>query len=202
MTQAQVLDKLGEKGGFVYLARNRPATEPEKIRKLAIAGLQFIPSGRREYPRKWLASQVLGWIGTDGQGLGGLEYAREKILHGTDGERRIVKDALGEPIVLQETKRAKPGQDLRLTLDAELQGKVEDVLSQVGPKWRPKGATALVMDPYTSTVLALANWPRVDANDRDGAPGTRPRTARSARPTSPDRRSSRSRSRARCRRRS
>ena len=170
MTQAQVLDKLDQKGGFVYLARNRPATQTQKIRKLEIAGLQFIPSGRREYPRKWLASQVLGWIGTDGLGLGGLEYAREKVLHGTDGQRRIVKDALGEPIVLQETKRAKAGKDLRLTLDAELQGKVEDVLSQVGLKWRPKGATALVMDPYSNTVLALANWPRVDANDRDGAP--------------------------------
>ncbi len=87
-----------------------------------------------------------------------------------DGERRIVKDALGEPIVLQETKRAEPGKDLRLTLDAELQGKVENVLAEVGLAWRPKGATALVMDPYSNTILALANWPRVDANDRGGAP--------------------------------
>ena len=57
-----------------------------------------------------------------------------------------------------------------MTLDAELQGKVENVLAEVGGQWRPKGATALVMDPYSNTVLALANWPRVDANDREGAP--------------------------------
>ena len=169
-TEGKLLAKLEEKGGFVYLARNLPGTRSAKIRKLRIPGLQLIPSSRREYPRKWMASQVLGWVGTDGQGLAGLEYEKDRILRGTDGERRIVKDALGEPIVLQETKRSQPGRDLRLTLDAELQGKVENVLAAVGLKWRPKGATALVMDPYSNTVLALANWPRVDANDRAGAP--------------------------------
>ncbi len=170
MSEGKVLDRLSEKGGFVYLARNIPQTQSAKIRKLKIEGLQFIPSSRRAYPRKWLASQVLGWVGTDGDGLAGIEYARNSVLRGSDGKRRIVKDALGEPIVLQETERAEAGKDLRLTLDAELQGKVEDVLAQVGMKWRPKGATALVMDPYSNAILALANWPRVDANDRDGAP--------------------------------
>lgn len=169
-TQGRLLAKFEVKGGFVYLARNVPGARSAKIRKLKIAGLQFIPSARREYPRKWMASQVLGWVGTDGAGLAGLEYAKDGVLRGSDGERRIVKDALGAPIVLQETKRSEPGEDLRLTLDAELQGKVENVLADVGLKWRPKGATALVMDPYSNTVLALANWPRVDANDSGGAP--------------------------------
>jgi cell division protein FtsI (penicillin-binding protein 3) len=169
-TEGKLLAKFEEKGGFVYLARNLPGTQSAKIRKLRIAGLQFIPSSRREYPRKWMASQVLGWVGTDGDGLAGLEYAKDAVLRGRDGERRIVKDALGEPIALQETERAEVGKDLRLTLDAELQGKVENVLAELGLKWRPKGATALVMDPYSNTVLALANWPRVDANDRAGAP--------------------------------
>jgi cell division protein FtsI (penicillin-binding protein 3) len=169
-SQERVLEKLSQKSGFAYLARNLPGTQSAKIKRLKISGLQFIPSTRREYPRKWMASQVLGWVGTDGNGLAGLEYARDSALRGTDGKRRIVKDALGEPIVLQETQRAKAGKDLRLTLDAELQGKVEDVLAQVGLAWRPKGATALVMDPYSNTILALANWPRVDANDSAGAP--------------------------------
>jgi cell division protein FtsI (penicillin-binding protein 3) len=170
MSQVKVLDTLSEKGGFAYLARNMPQTQSAKIKKLKIDGLQFIPSSRRAYPRKWVASQVLGWVGTDGDGLAGLEYAKNSVLRGTDGKRRIVKDALGEPIVLQETKRAEPGKDLRLTIDAELQGKVEDVLTQVGLAWRPKGATAVVMDPYSNTIMALANWPRVDANDSAGAP--------------------------------
>ncbi len=169
-TQGRLLAKFERRGGFVYLARNVPGTSSAKIKKLDIPGLQFIPSTSRAYPRKWMASQVLGWVGTDGDGLAGLEYAKDAVLRGSDGERRIVKDLRGEPIVLQETKRAEPGRDLRLTLDAELQGKVETVLAEVGLKWRPKGATALVMDPYSNTILALANWPRVDANDSGGAP--------------------------------
>ncbi|HEV7806817.1 MAG TPA: penicillin-binding protein 2 [Solirubrobacteraceae bacterium] len=170
ITDSAVLTKLDARGGFVYLARNLPASRVEKIKALKIDGLQFIPSGRRDYPRKWLASQVLGGVGVDGDGQGGLEYRFNDVLRGSDGKRRIVKDALGDPIVLQESRRAVPGKDLRLTLDAQLQGKVENVLAQVGVKWAPKGATALVMDPRTSTVLALANWPRVDANDFGGAP--------------------------------
>ena len=169
-SQAKVLEQLTSDGGFVYLARNMPQTRSAKLKRLGIEGLQLIPSSRRQYPRRWLASQVLGWVGTDGDGLAGLEYARDDVLRGTDGKRRIVKDALGEPIVLQETRRAAPGKDLRLTLDAELQGKVEDVLAQVGLAWRPKGATALVMDPHSNTILAMATWPRVAANDSAGAP--------------------------------
>jgi cell division protein FtsI (penicillin-binding protein 3) len=169
-TQDGVLRRLSAGGGFVYLARNLPGERSDRIRKLGIEGLQFIPSSRRDYPRRWLASQVLGVVGIDGEGRTGLEYARDRVLHGTDGKRRIVKDALGQPIVLQETKRARPGKDIQLALDAELQSKVEDVLAEVGQAWRPKGATAVVMDPRSAEILALANWPRVDANDLGGAP--------------------------------
>jgi cell division protein FtsI (penicillin-binding protein 3) len=169
-TERKVLTKLSSESGFVYLARNLPASKAERIKKLKIDGLQFIPSSRRNYPAKSLASQVLGGVGVDGEGQGGLEYRFDDVLRGTDGTRRIVKDALGDPIVLQETERAVAGKDLGLTLDAQLQGKVEDVLAEVGAKWRPKGATAVVMDPRTSKVLALANWPRVDANDFGSAP--------------------------------
>ena len=165
-----VLRRLSARSGFVYLARNLPGTRSDKLRKLGIAGMQFVPSSRRDYPRRWLASQVLGVVGIGGEGRTGLEYARDSVLHGSDGKRRIVKDALGQPIVLQETKRARPGKDLQLALDAELQSKVEDVLAHVGVAWRPKGATAVVMDPRSGEVLALANWPRVDANDLGGAP--------------------------------
>src|SRR3954463_3572603 len=169
-TQDDVLRRLSAGGGFVYLARNLPGERSDRIRKLGIEGLQFIPSSRRDYPRRWLASQVLGVVGIDGEGRTGLEYARDRVLHGADGKRRIVKDALGQPIVLQETKRARPGKDIQLALDAELQSKVEDVLAEVGQAWRPKGATAVVMDPGSGEILALANWPRVDANDLGGAP--------------------------------
>jgi cell division protein FtsI (penicillin-binding protein 3) len=168
--QADVAAKLSVKSGFVYLARNLSGAKVDKIKALKIAGLSFVPSARRDYPRHWLASQAIGGVGVDGVGLSGLEYAHDDVLRGSDGTRRIVKDGVGETIAVRDTKPAIPGEDLRLTLDGQLQGKVEDVLAQVGVKWRPKGATAIVMDPRTSTILALANWPRVDANDFGGAP--------------------------------
>ena len=122
------------------------------------------------YPRGWLASQLLGTVGTDNVGLSGMEYTREKVLHGRDGERRVVRDALGQPISLREVLATRPGEDVTLTLDAAIQDKTEAVLQQVGQTYRPRGATAIVMDPQTGAILALANWPRVDANDVGGAP--------------------------------
>lgn len=169
-TEPDVLKKLGSSGGFVYLARNLSASKVQKIKALKIVGLDFTPSSRREYPRRWLASQVIGGVGVDGDGLSGLEYAQDDVLGGSDGTRRVVNDGVGDPIVQQEPKRAVAGKDLRLTIDAPLQAKVEDVLAEIGAKWHPKGATAIVMDPRNGGVLTMANWPRVDANDFGGAP--------------------------------
>jgi cell division protein FtsI (penicillin-binding protein 3) len=122
------------------------------------------------YPRRWMASQLLGQVGTDGQGLSGLEYSQDEHLRGADGERRMVKDALGDPIEMKDVKPTLAGSDVQLTLDADIQDKAEEVLTEVGQQFKPKGATAIVMDPRDSSVLALANWPQVDANHPGGAP--------------------------------
>ena len=81
-----------------------------------------------------------------------------------------MKDALGRPVSIEVTKQPQQGSDLHLTLDANIQERVEAVLSDVGQQYTPKGATALVMDPRDGSILALANWPRVNANDPGGAP--------------------------------
>jgi cell division protein FtsI/penicillin-binding protein 2 len=109
-------------------------------------------------------------VGTDNSGLAGLEYSQDSSLRGQDGERRLVKDALGKTVSLVETKRAQAGKSLSLTLDARIQERAEAVLSEVGQTYTPQGATAVVMDPRSGEILALANWPRVDANNIDGAP--------------------------------
>jgi cell division protein FtsI (penicillin-binding protein 3) len=113
---------------------------------------------------------VLGSVGTDNYGLSGLEQAHEDTLHGTDGKRKIVKDATGKPISVVDVERAAAGEDLRLTLDAAIQERTEAVLSEVGQLYQPRGATAVVMDPRNGEVLAMANWPRVDANQIGDAP--------------------------------
>ena len=156
--------------GFVYLARKVPAARARKVQELKVAGLEFIPEFTRVYPREWMASQLLGTVGTDNQGLSGLEYSLDRYLRGQDGQRRLVKDALGEAIEMRETTQTESGTDLRLTLDANIQDKAEEVLAELGEEWKPKGATAIVMDPRDGALLALANWPRVNANEPGDAP--------------------------------
>jgi cell division protein FtsI/penicillin-binding protein 2 len=171
----ELLPKLARRGtGFVYLARQVPAERAAEVAKLKIEGLQLIPTSRRTYPRKQLASQVLGGVGIDGGGLSGLEYSRDAVLRGRDGTRRLTKDALQQPIAVQDPVPARAGKSLRLSIDAAIQGKAEAVLGGLGQKYSPKGATAIVMDPRSGRILALANWPRVDAN----APGAAPAYAR------------------------
>jgi cell division protein FtsI (penicillin-binding protein 3) len=160
--------------GFTYLARRVPSARGRRVERLEIEGLELIPQFKRVYPRDWMASQLLGVTGTDNQGLSGLEYSLDEHLRGHDGERRLTKDALGEPIELQEVERTVPGSDVRLTLDAAIQNRTEEVLADIGEEWQPKGATAIVMDPRDGAVLALANWPQVNAN----APGDAPDYAR------------------------
>ena len=156
--------------GFVYLARHVPAGAADKIRALKIDGIDFAPGALRTYPRGALAAQVLGVVGVDGNGLFGLEYAHDKVLRGQDGEQRRVLDGGRQAIETRDTKRSVPGAAMALSLDAEIQLKAEEVLQSVADEYRPKGATAIVTNPKTGAVLAMANWPKVDANDPGSAP--------------------------------
>jgi cell division protein FtsI/penicillin-binding protein 2 len=164
-SQAQVLRKLSERSGFVYLARALPARQARAVMALKLEGVSGTPTMRRVYPRGPLAAQVLGFIGTEGQGLSGLEYSQGALLKGTAGERRVVSDALGQPISITTIHPEKPGATLTLTLDANIQQRAEDVLEAVGRVFSPKDATAIVMNPRTGALLAVANWPQVNAND-------------------------------------
>ncbi|HEY2770371.1 MAG TPA: penicillin-binding protein 2 [Solirubrobacteraceae bacterium] len=156
--------------GFVYLAHLLPGDRAQEIQNLHLDGITLIPDVTRVYPQSWAASQVLGSVGWGDRGLSGVEYRYNAALRGTDGVRRTVSDALGQPISIDDLKPTKPGKTVKLTIDSALQGEVEQVLAGVGAQYQPRGATAIVMDPGTGAILALANWPRVDANDPAAAP--------------------------------
>ncbi|HEY2005482.1 MAG TPA: penicillin-binding transpeptidase domain-containing protein, partial [Solirubrobacteraceae bacterium] len=156
--------------GYVPLARLLPADRATKIMKLQINGISTVPESTRFYPRGWAASQVLGSVHLDGAGASGLEYLYNKQLQGSSGVRRIVNDAIGQPISIDDVRTMEPGATVKLTLDAPLQDEVEQVLAGVGAQYSPKGATAIVMNPNTGAILALANWPRVNANDPGASP--------------------------------
>jgi len=170
LSEATVLRRLSEHTGFVYLARALPGPQAERVLALRIAGVQGTPVMRRVYPRGVLASQVVGIVGTEGGGLAGLEYSRNSELTGHPGERRVVSDAIGQPVSITESRAETPGESLKLTLDANIQQRAEDVLGAIAQVFTPTDATAIVMDPRTGAILALANWPQVNANDPAGAP--------------------------------
>ncbi len=164
-SQASVLTKLSERRGFVYLARALPAPAAQAVLALKLAGVTGTPVMRRVYPRGALAAQVLGMVGSEGNGLAGLEYSRNAQLSGRSGQRRVVSDALGQPVSIEETRPEVSGKSLSLTLDANIQQRAEDVLAAVARVFEPKDATAIVMDPRSGAILALANWPQVDVED-------------------------------------
>jgi cell division protein FtsI/penicillin-binding protein 2 len=158
------------RSGFVYLAHLLPGDRAQAIQNMHLDGITLIPEVTRVYPQSWAASQVLGGVGWGDRGLSGVEYRYNVALRGTDGVRRTVSDALGQPISISDLKATKPGKSVKLTIDSALQGEVEQVLAGVGAQYQPRGATAIVMEPNTGAILALANWPRINANDPAAAP--------------------------------
>jgi len=165
----EVLKSLTVKSGFSYVARKVDVPTAARVARLDLPGIGQLPDSRRSYPQGELAAQTIGAVGSENQGLTGLEASEDSVLRGTDGEQRVVKDALGEPIRLETAKAASDGQDVRLTLDPAIEKKTEQVLAGVGEKYSPQGATAIVMNPRTSQVLAMANWPPVDPTDLESA---------------------------------
>jgi cell division protein FtsI (penicillin-binding protein 3) len=172
LTQAQVLTELSRHTGFVYLAHALSYNSAQQVLALKLPGVQGTPVMRRVYPRGTLAAQVLGIVGTEheGAGLMGLEYSRNSTLAGHAGSRRVVSDAIGQPISIAETRHEQAGSSIALTLDANIQQRAEDVLSAVGRVFHPKNSTAIVMDPRTGAILAMANWPLANSNNPPAKP--------------------------------
>jgi cell division protein FtsI (penicillin-binding protein 3) len=170
MAQSQVLSDLSERSGFVYLARQLPAAQAHAVLGLGIPGIAGTPTMRRVYPRGALAAQVLGVLGTEGKGLAGLELSENAILRGRAGERRVVSDARGQAIGVTDVHRETPGAQLTLTLDANIQQRTEAVLAAVGRVFHPHDATAIVMNPRTGSILAMANWPQLNPADPPSTP--------------------------------
>jgi cell division protein FtsI/penicillin-binding protein 2 len=169
LSESKLLGELTAETSYSALAHEVPLPDAKRIERLGLAGIGQDPDSRRTYPQGKLAAQVVGSVGAESEGLMGLEVGEESVLHGTDGERQIVTDALGEPIRLETTQEAQNGTDVKLTLDPAIEAKTEQVLAEVGETYSPKGATAIVMDPRNSQILAMANWPPIDPTDLSAA---------------------------------
>jgi cell division protein FtsI (penicillin-binding protein 3) len=170
LSAARTLSMITKPGSqYVQLAANVPAATAARITKIQVTardasgvnGLWEVPTERRVYPRGNELSQVLGWVGP-GAGVDGLESKFNKSLAGANGKRKTVIDAQGKAISVDNSETMVPGKSMKLTISAPLQSEVESVLDGVGEEYDPVGATAIVTDPQTDQILALANWPSLN----------------------------------------
>ena len=151
--------------GFVYVARKADSALAGKLARKGLPGLGFYHEEQRFYPQFNLAAQVLGYAGVDNKGLAGLELSLNRQLAGRPGRERIVKDASGQAIDTITSRTERDGEDVYLTLDHTLQSNAQAVLRDTVRKWHAKSATAIVLDPATGAVRAMAVAPGFDAND-------------------------------------
>ncbi len=167
---ADLLKALSDRtSGFAYLDRKVDPGTAAEVKKLDITGISTVPTSKRLYPQGELASQVIGAVGTDNQGLTGLEHSENDVLGGANGEEDIVHDAVGRPLRMETVTPASVGEDVQTTLDAAIQGKTEEALNAAVDHYGAKGGTAIVMNPNTGEVLAMANTPGFDPADLSNA---------------------------------
>ena len=150
--------------GFVYVARKADTLAAERLKDQGFAGLGFYPEELRTYPQGPVAAQVVGYAGMDNKGLEGLEKSLEKVLAGRPGSRTIVKDPSGRALDIVSTRPESPGRNVRLTLDGQIQANAEDILADAVAQYGARAASAIVMDPYSGAVLAMAVAPGFNAN--------------------------------------
>jgi len=166
MPKSAVMEKLLRKKPFVWIDRQLPTAQASAIRALKLDGVDFLPESKRQYPRGSLACQIVGFTNLDGVGQLGIEKTFDEQLAGKEGELIAPRDAKGRLLILQENFARIPvnGSTLQLTLDATIQHLVEDALAEGVAKSHPTTAYAVVVDPFTGEVLAMAGTPTFDPN--------------------------------------
>ena len=161
---AKVIQAKFSKGKrFTWMDRKLTPETAGEIKKLNIKGMGFISEAKRYYPKAVLASHVIGLVGRENQPLEGLELKYDKYLRTAGGKVYFARDASGKKLSSGVDMEAK-GNDLLLTIDEGLQYIVEKELDKAMAQWRSVAAAAIMMDPFTGEILALANRPAYDLN--------------------------------------
>jgi cell division protein FtsI (penicillin-binding protein 3) len=167
LNPAEVAQKLASEKSFIWLKRQVSPKEAERVEKLNIDGVGIYVEPNRYYPQGQLAAQLIGFVGRDAQGLEGVEMRYDEYLRGESGSSIVERDALGRRVLVQgvETLQIPPGSDVQLTLDTSIQHLAERELETTATKYRAKAGIAVVADPFTGEILALANYPFFNPNN-------------------------------------
>lgn len=153
---------------FVYLKRQLPPEQAEKIVKLEVPGVSLRREYRRYYPEADVTAHLLGFTDVDDNGQEGIELALQNQLGGKAGSQRVIKDRRGHIVEDVASIRApKPGSDLALSLDSKMQYLAYREIKLAVEQRHAKAGSIVVLDAKSGEVLALANWPSYNPNNRD-----------------------------------
>jgi cell division protein FtsI/penicillin-binding protein 2 len=166
-----ILSKIPAEGRFAWIERKLKPDTVEKIKGLNIKGLGFLTEAKRFYPKGEIASHILGFVGIDNQALEGIELKYDKYMKTVGGKVFFERDASGRTLSSGVDIEAK-GNNIVLTIDEGLQYLVENEIEKALVKWRATAVSAIMMDPFTGEILALANRPAYDPNNPGNANGS------------------------------
>lgn len=168
-----LMQKLQGKSTIVWLGKKLDPSIGNKIGECRseLPGVGVVDDTKRVYPSGGLAAQVLGFTNSAGKGAEGLEYTLDELLTGKDGLCRAELDARRRIISETRTQVKDPrnGKDVYLTIDMNIQNIAEVALNKMAEQYKPQSACAIVMDPNTGEILALANYPGFDPNNPGGS---------------------------------
>lgn len=163
---------LGRNRAFVWVRRKVDPQTAHRVRALQLDGIGFLTENRRYYPRRELMSQVLGYVGVDNTGMSGIEYAFEEAIRGRAAKVVVHTDARRRPVGHTE-KPSTEGHAVALTLDEGIQYVTERELERALFETQAAGAVAIVVEPFTGEVLAMANRPSFNPNRFAAYPSAR-----------------------------
>ena len=164
-TQDQIEARMNASRNFSWVARKLDADTAARVKELNLKGIYFQKEFKRFYPDGGLAAHVLGYVGTDDDGLGGLERQFDEELHGTPGQMKTAVDAKHHVMGSLAITEPMPGENLVLSIDANIQYMAERALDEQVKKVGALHGTVVVQDPRTGQILALAVSPRFNPND-------------------------------------
>jgi len=161
---SEVLEaRLESSHSFVWIARKLPPDKKEAVEALNLKGVYFQKENQRIYPKRDLASHVLGFVDLDEKGLGGIEYELDSQIRGKSEKIIVMADARQRWFDGGEAQRER-GANVMLTLDEKIQYIAERELTVAIAKTHAMAGTVMVMNPNTGEILALANWPKFNPN--------------------------------------
>ena len=167
----ELRDRLAQKRSFAFVRRRATPLQAKRVAALKLEGIGFRKESKRYYPNRELAAHLLGYVGVDNVGLGGLEATYDKIVRGREGKLLVQTDARRQ--VFSRLERSPTaGGSLELTIDEHLQHIAEREVKAGVEAARADGGTAVIMDPHNGEILAMASYPTFNPNDYGDAPET------------------------------